>query len=63
MPVPESDSRQPEDTSPGHAWSVRLRTNMTPVGGNADLVERSSDGEVREYDVKPHEPEGDKGPE
>jgi hypothetical protein len=32
---------------------------MTPVAGNADAIERSSEGDVREYDLKPHEPEAD----
>jgi hypothetical protein len=45
--------------APGGKWTVRLRTNMTLVGGNADAIERSSEGEVREYDLTPHEPGGD----
>lgn len=36
---------------------------MTPVGDSADAVERTSDGDVREYDLVPREPEGDGEPE
>jgi hypothetical protein len=54
-----NENPQPEHIAPGGKWLVRLRTNMTPVAGNADAIERSSEEDVREYDLKPHEPEAD----
>lgn len=63
MLVSESEAGDPADTTPGHEWTARLRTNMKLVGGSADAVERSPDGDVRVYDLLPHVPEDDEEPE